>query len=365
MEIVLTVENAETLPSSAPATFAARARGFRIGREGGDWTLPDPDMIVSGRHCEVRFDPATGFLLEDLSRNGTFLNGSRQRLSGPHLLKSGDRLRIGRYIINVAVADDEAPARDEPAAWPAASAGADPFMSGALAGSGSAPLASPQPEFVPPQARQQQPELAVQSGRRVLSPGGSEPASADILREIASGAGISPEVFQNRDAREVAAEIGSVLRIVVEELSAMLKARAAAKMMTKSGHQTMISSAGNNPLKFVPGAEEMLEKMFSRRAAGYLDAKGSLEDAFRDLKTHEVATYAAMQAALSRLMEELSPETIEKRVPPSSFGSKRGRSWDAFVKAWEAREQAHENGMLDVFLAYFSESYASASKQRK
>jgi type VI secretion system protein ImpI len=363
MEIVLTVENAETLPSAAPATFTASGRGFRIGREDGDWTLPDPDMIVSGRHCEVRFDPAAGFWLEDLSRNGTFLNGSRQRLSGPHLLKSGDRLRIGRYIIQVAIADNEAPTPDESAAWPAAAIGADPFISDAS--SDSTPLSNPQPEFVPPQARQQQPDLAVQSGRRVLSPGGSQPGSADILHEIAAGAGISPEVFQNRDAREVAAEIGSVLRIVVEELSAMLKARAAAKMMTRSGHQTMISSAGNNPLKFVPGAEEMLEKMFSRRAAGYLDAKGSLEDAFRDLKTHEVATYAAMQAALSRLMEELSPETIEKRVPPSSFGSKRGRSWDAFVKAWEAREQAHENGMLDVFLAYFSESYASASKLRK
>jgi type VI secretion system protein ImpI len=242
---------------------------------------------------------------------------------------------------------------------------ADPFFSGTGISGGSARLSSPQPEFAPPQPRQSQPDLAIESGRRVLSPGGSQPAGADILREIAAGAGISPEVFQNRDAREVAAEIGGVLRIVVDELSTMLKARAAAKMMTKSGHQTMISSAGNNPLKFVPGAEEMLEKMFSRRAAGYLDAKGSLEDAFRDLKTHEVATYTAMQAALARLMEELSPETIEKRIPPSSFGSKRGRAWDAFVKAWEAREQAHENGMLDVFLAYFSESYVSASKQRK
>jgi type VI secretion system protein ImpI len=351
------------LPGAASASFTARDRSFRIGREDGDWTLPDPEMIVSGRHCEVRFDPATGFWLEDVSRNGTFLNGSRQRLSGPHLLTSSDRLRIGRYIIEVTVNETGVPAASEPVAWPELNPGTDPFVSGTGVSSGSVQFSKPQPEFAQP--RQLEPDLALESGRRVLSPGGSQPASADILREIAAGAGISPEVFQNRDGREVAAEIGGVLRIVVDELSAMLKARAAAKMMTKSGHQTMISSAGNNPLKFVPGAEEMLEKMFSRRAAGYLDAKGSLEDAFRDLKTHEVATYSAMQAALSRLMEELSPETIEKRVPPSSFGSKRARSWDAFVKAWEAREQAHENGMLDVFLAYFSESYASASKQRK
>lgn len=353
MEIVLTVENAEALPGAAPATFSARNGGFSIGRMDGGWTLPDPDMIVSGRHCEVRFDPAAGFWLEDISRNGTFLNGSRQRLSGPHLLKSGDRLRIGRYVIQVAVAADEPPPKGAGAS-PANGAPVGPYPPG----SDFIGRADARPQRSPP-------DSPVQSGRLIFSPSDPQPGSVDILREIAAGAGISPEVFQSRDAGDVAAEIGGVLRIVVEELSAMLKARAAAKMMTRSGHQTMIGSAGNNPLKFVPGAEEMLEKMFSRRAAGYLDAKGSLEDAFRDLKTHEVATYAAMQAALSRLMEELSPETIEKRVAPSSFGSKRGRSWDAFVKAWEARELAHENGMLDVFLAYFSESYASASKQRK
>jgi type VI secretion system protein ImpI len=28
-------------------------------------------------------------------------------------------------------------------------------------------------------------------------------------------------------------------------------------------------------------------------------------------------------------------------------------------------EEAHENGMLDVFLAYFSEAYAKADKQKQ
>jgi type VI secretion system protein ImpI len=363
MEIVLTVENAEALPSTAPATFTAKERSFLIGREDGDWTLPDPGMIVSGRHCQVRFDPSVGFWLEDVSRNGTFLNGSTERLSLPHLIKSGDRFRIGRYIVRATI--DGAGGRPAEVAAAAEPAPADPFFADTGAdGGASAPLPDFQPGPAQPEPRRQS-DPAMQSGRRVLSPAAAPHGSANILDDIAMGAGISPDVFHGRDARELATEIGAVLRLVVDELSTMLKARAAAKMMTKSGHQTMISSAGNNPLKFVPGAEEMLEKMFARRSSGYLDAKGSLEEAFRDLKTHEVATYAAMQAALSRLMEELSPETIEKRVPPSSFSSRRGRSWDAFVKAWEAREQAHENGMLDVFLAYFSESYASVSKQRK
>jgi len=34
------------------------------------------------------------------------------------------------------------------------------------------------------------------------------------------------------------------------------------------------------------------------------------------------------------------------------------------VATWEAMEKPHENGMLDVFLAYFSDAYAKATKPK-
>ena len=145
---------------------------------------------------------------------------------------------------------------------------------------------------------------------------------------------------------------------------ALLKARAAAKLMAKTGNRTMINAVDNNPLKFVPRPEEVLEIMFAKQRAGYLDAKHSIDEAFRDLKTHEFATYAAMQKALSRLLEDLSPDAIEKKVASSAFSSKKARSWEIFQATWEAKEKPHENGMLDVFLAYFSDAYAKASKPR-
>lgn len=167
-----------------------------------------------------------------------------------------------------------------------------------------------------------------------------------------------------RDPSDVAAEIGLVLRTAVEELALLLKARASAKVLARSNSRTMIGAVDNNPLKFVPRPEEMLEIMFTRRRAGYLDAKHSIDEAFRDLKTHEFATFAAMQTALSRLLEDLSPEAIEKKVPASAFASRKSRAWDTFVATWEAKEKPHENGMLDVFLTYFADAYAKASKPK-
>lgn len=353
MYISLQINNVDALPAGIPTGYAARDRSFEVGRDACDWTLSDPDKFISGRHCEVRYE-AGAFWLHDVSRNGTYINGSNQRMAGPHRLGHGDRVLIGRYIIVVAIDEERASA-----GHPQASHGSTKREMPAATGR---PLQfADEPFFTPAEQR---------SGQRVpASAFPSQPAPLpstrdEVLREIAIGAGISPELLQSRDPHEVAAEIGAVLRTVVEELALLLKARAAAKMLAKSTQRTMISAADNNPLKFVPGTDDILEIMFTRRRAGYLDARRSIEDAFRDLKTHEFATYAAMQAALSRLLDDLSPEAIGKKLPPTSFSSKKSQAWDAFVATWRTMEEAHENGMLDIFLAYFSEAYAKADKQK-
>ncbi|MBN9067668.1 MAG: type VI secretion system-associated FHA domain protein TagH, partial [Rhizobiales bacterium] len=336
MFISLKVENAEMLPGGAPLDYRSADRGaFEIGRQGSDWTLPDPERIVSSRHCSIAYRDG-GYWLRDLSRNGTFVNGSRERVGAPYRLRHGDRLRIGRYIVRVAL-EEAAPAgrdankdvlREAERAAPFSFAD-DPFL--ARHGKGDAGVFPRQEEVRGTAAR------AVSSS---LSSSGQP--SDDLLRHIADAAGIPREALAQRDPREVATEIGVVLRLVAEELSTLLKARAAAKSMVKSSHRTMIGGAENNPLKFVPSTGEMLEIMFSRRRPGYMDAARSVEDAFRDLKTHEMATYAAMQTALARLIEDISPTTIEKKLAPSSFMSKKARAWDALLAAWAAREEVHE-----------------------
>lgn len=329
MHIRLTIDNIDALPSGSPLSFTASGRSFEIGRENRDWTLPDPKMFVSGRHCEIRYD-AGAFWLHDVSRNGTFVNGSAQRLAGPHRLRQGDRVRIGPYVVCVSI--EPSPATEN----------------SSLAG--SLPPAGPDLEGV-----------ATQGSSHSLA---EATATNETFRKMAAAAGVPPAVFLQRDPQALASEIGAVLRVMAEELASLLRARASAKSMVKSGHRTMIGPADNNPLKFVPDTDEILEIMFSRRRTGYLGAKESVEQAFADLKAHELATYAAMQAALSRLLDDLSPETIEKKIPPSSFTSRKSRAWDTFVATWETKENAHENGMLDVFLAYFSEAYAKAIKPK-
>ena len=119
MRITLQIENVDHLDTGGQLSYSCSDRGFDIGRhEHLDWSLPDPQRVISGKHCEVRFEGGQ-FVLYDFSTNGTFVNGSQTRMDKAHALRSGDRVMIGDYIIKVSLEASAAavpPAAPQPAA---------------------------------------------------------------------------------------------------------------------------------------------------------------------------------------------------------------------------------------------------------
>jgi type VI secretion system protein ImpI len=109
MPLRLTIENFPSLPDGGPVSYTVSGkRGLDIGRDQYlDWVLPDPNRVVSGKHCEIRYQDG-GYWLRDVSTNGTFVNRSERRVQEPHRLRTGDRVEIGPYIINVQVEGEEA-----------------------------------------------------------------------------------------------------------------------------------------------------------------------------------------------------------------------------------------------------------------
>ena len=108
MTLRLSIENMDRLPDGGPLRIEVKGRGLDFGRDAHlDWTLPDPSRTVSSKHCEVRFRDG-GYWLHDVSTNGTFVNRSPFRLDAPYLLRDGDRLNIGPYIIAVSVEGQQA-----------------------------------------------------------------------------------------------------------------------------------------------------------------------------------------------------------------------------------------------------------------
>ena len=138
MRITLQIENVDRLETGGQVSYTCSDRGFDIGRhEHLDWSLPDPQRVVSGKHCEVRYEGGQ-FVLYDVSTNGTFLNGNPNRMDKAHPLRSGDRLMIGDYIVVVSLDGEESVA----------------------GGYGSAPSAGPEPGFQAQPAHWQSPQPA-------------------------------------------------------------------------------------------------------------------------------------------------------------------------------------------------------------
>ena len=113
MPLRLSIENMSSLPDGGPVSIAISGkRGLDVGRDQYlDWVLPDPNRVISGKHCEIRYQNG-GYWLRDTSTNGTFVNQNPRRLTDPHQLHNGDRIEIGHYIIRVDLDGEEAGGAD-------------------------------------------------------------------------------------------------------------------------------------------------------------------------------------------------------------------------------------------------------------
>jgi type VI secretion system protein ImpI len=417
MTLRLSIENVDRLLDGGPIRIEVKGRGLDLGRDSHlDWTLPDPSRSVSGKHCEIRYRDG-GYWLHDVSTNGTFVNGAEYRVDAPHLLRNGDRLNIGPYIIAVAVEEG----RKLRTSASAAGVSLDPGLSNVWAPAGEAaapevaakrqttqPRDSP-PDFLdfasfleapkpgpeaslgpqrseddwltavkpvapPPSLGQDGLEPRIPTPARPVivdpaprrpAPKESQPDSAaalDVLDRIARAAGVPPGAFSSRNPDELADEIGAVLRLMAENLGQMLASRAESKTLMRSSSRTMIRAVENNPLKFAGSSAEALAIMFGPRTRNYLDARTTIERSFGDLKTHQILTYSAMQGALDALFEDLAPERIDHSVEAEHgigalISSRKAKLWDIYVERWRAKTKRSDGRLLEAFIALFAQAY--------
>jgi type VI secretion system protein ImpI len=251
-----------------------------------------------------------------------------------------------------------------------AAASWQPSSSGPHLGRGSHPAPSPSYPFPPlepvpaapvrsahelPEA----PAAAALGPARPAGPGGAEMAGArGILEAIGAAAGLPPGTLTaNGDPGATATEIGQALRVVAEDLSALLQMRAMVRRTTRTARQTMIERDNNNPMKFMPTPDEALGAMFGTPRPGYQRGATAIRAGFADLKRHQYASQAAIPKALERLLEDLAPEAVERRLGGGGLFGRKARAWETYVERWDAKVQAHDNGMLDVFMAFFADAY--------
>src|SRR5260370_8014743 len=103
MSLVLTVMGYRREARAKAVRQRFESANIRVGRSpDNDWTLPDPDQLISKKHCAIRLQNGR-YAVTDTSTNGVFVNDSPQPLGNGQStpLTDGDKLLLGHYEILV------------------------------------------------------------------------------------------------------------------------------------------------------------------------------------------------------------------------------------------------------------------------
>ncbi|MFC4729755.1 type VI secretion system-associated FHA domain protein TagH [Coralloluteibacterium thermophilus] len=402
--LILRIASPQVVPAGIRAHMEFEGRGGSIGRsEDCDWVLASPG--VSRTHAIVRYVNGM-FFVEDRSTNGMLLNGAPMTRGEPAALGNGDRLRLDSFDIEVAV---QAAAVPPPAAAPVAGglpdftllparaqtlpppaapapapafAQAAPLVDDLLAGLGGTgrgeldPLRlldeAPRPPAPPPtDARGWNHSAASADHFQPPRPAASpvhlpeewDLTSGDFARAAASppappqqAAALAPAA-----ARSAAAdpELQRIFAIVVDGVMEVLRARAEIKNTFRLP-VTLIQRSENNPLKFAATPDEAMQKIMAPGGAAFLSGAAAFEDAFDDIRCHQMAMLAGMRAAFESVLFHFNPDRLEQEVDASgkrSMFSGGGRYWERYRENFAATVKDPDECFRRLFGDEFARAY--------
>lgn len=465
MPLRLTITSYHKLTPGQCAQMLLDRGELTIGRSAdNDWVLPDPERLVSSRHCTIQFREGT-YYLTDTSTNGIVLvnAGVRMRRGNSEPLQDGELLRLGNYDILVQV-EGNLPAADpvtgfealmsrQAAAvpeFPAATAAIPPSTPAAAHFQGRSSLdtkpdlfdflaapavpppsrpdhvpaeredfRAPEPQCAPePQAQGELPQkaaipadwdpfagLGITSASAMpaaVAPvvaarpeplaearGGPPPAvlsepprgapaepscpaeASEVLEAFLRGAGMAQLRVERAEAEAQMEAIGRSYRHMVEGLMEVLRARASLKGEFRMA-QTMIRPVENNPLKFAPNVDEALLLLLRHGNQAFMLPDQAIAESFEDLKAHQLAVMAGVQAAIKHLLKRFEPAVLEARLnKPSGLsgllpGGRQAQYWELFTELYASISKEAEEDFEDLFGREFSHAYEEHSlKLRK
>lgn len=366
---------------------------FVIGRDPKcDWPIPDRELALSARHCEI-VRVGHQQVLRDLSTNGTFVNGARSRLSADHVLRNGDRFAIGNYLIEVnAAADaDQAPPQSTPRTRlvsrggdPAAMVGADwqeadaavmvgapslemhsgftriskPWLDTSAEAQSSVFATVPQvrPSFEDTGAPSEAGALAAEVAGNGVAP---DPVS-EVLHALAAGLGMPSATFDKAHAPQTAQRVGRLLRVAMYALHHQLALQS--RQMRELGSRSTAGLAGSPAarLRMAPGPQDALATLL---AAGQ-EGEAMLVRAHGELGQHSQRILAAFEATCQRMAEQLDPATLEHLAQGAKGAQGAGdaaRLWRTYGAIWKAlgmaADKSWSEGFTDAAFTHLATAY--------
>jgi type VI secretion system FHA domain protein len=189
-------------------------------------------------------------------------------------------------------------------------------------------------------------------------------SSSDLARVLA-GAGITGvEVTP-----ELAEDFGRILRVVVGGVMDVLQARQKIKDEFRM-RMTTFKPAQNNPLKFSANFEDALHNLLVKRNAAYLGPVDAFDDAFDDIRNHQMAMLAGVRVAFEAMLKEFDPVTLQKEFEKHGKGSfiavaGKLRYWDEYCQRFSDMVSDADACFRELFGHEFAKAYEEQLERLK
>ena len=156
--------------------------------------------------------------------------------------------------------------------------------------------------------------------------------------------------------------VDEIFRVVVDGVMDVLRARAEIKNTFRLP-VTIIQRSENNPLKFAPNPEEALQKIMAPSGGAFMSGTAAFEDAFDDIRCHQMAMLAGVRAAFESLLVHFSPDRFEQEADGGSRRSAfagKGKYWERYREHFEGLNKDPD----DCFRRLFGDEFARAYEEQ-
>lgn len=225
------------------------------------------------------------------------------------------------------------------------------------------PPEAPQPVATPAGAAVDPIAPSPRAPARTAAPGGGN--AVGELQWFLQGVGLPDVSIPPDNAPSLMTAIGGMFRELVQGVMEVLMARSTLKSEFRMT-MTTVRPAENNPLKFSVDVGEALRALLTKQGPGYLTPAEAVHEGITDIKGHQVAMMAGMQAAFQELLRRFDPQVVERTAGKGGKlgavipAGRKAKCWDLYGQQY--REIVRE--AEDHFQRLFGEEFARAYEEQ-
>jgi type VI secretion system FHA domain protein len=201
----------------------------------------------------------------------------------------------------------------------------------------------------------------------------STPDPAEVLAKVVAnsvalkqaflrGAGVAPEAISADLTPELMELLGKLMANSLQGAIDLLALRSLVKQEAKAD-VTVVMYRNNNPLKFFPDSQTVLTQMLRKKMPGFMEPLESVDDAWHDLRGHQMGVVAGNRASMQAMMARLEPSRFGAQLAPAGLldklvPSRRAAAcWELYARQYGTIAGEADDQFKSLFGADFLAAY--------